>query len=227
MPTFEDARQIILSSVAPLGAERVYLLESLGRITAEDVVAPWNMPRYNNSAMDGYAVRTIDCQQANPLRITDYVPAGGAATKPVDPGCAIKIMTGAPVPADCDAVVPFEDSEETNGEVRIKHLVIPNQHIRFTGEDVRCGETFLPSGELIRPPEINMLASFGNALVSVYRKPRVAILSTGDELVEIGAPLATGQIINSNALSLAASVMEIGAIPVLVGIARDNPESHR
>jgi molybdopterin molybdotransferase len=227
MPTFEEARQIILSSVTPFGVERVYLLESLGRITTEDVLAPWNMPRYDNSAMDGYAVRTTDCQPANALQITDYIPAGGAATKPVEPGCAIRIMTGAPIPANCDAVVPYEDSEETNGQVQVKRSVVPGQHLRLTGEDVRCGEIFLPAGTLIRPPEINMLASFGNAFVSVYRRPRVAILSTGDELIEIGEPLALGQIINSNALSLAASVMEIGAIPVLIGIARDNPESHR
>jgi molybdopterin molybdotransferase len=227
MPTFEDARQIIISSVAPFGVERVYLLESLGRITAENVAAPWNMPRYDNSAMDGYAVRSADCQPTNDLQITDYIPAGKSATKPVDPGCAIKIMTGAPIPANCDAVVPFEESAETNGRVQVKRSVVPGQHIRLTGEDVRCGEIFLPAGRLIRPPEINMLASFGNAFVSVYRRPRVAILSTGDELVELGEPLAVGQIINSNALSLAASVMKIGAIPVLLGIARDNSESHR
>jgi molybdopterin molybdotransferase len=227
MPTFEEARDIILAHATTLGVERVELLESLGRVLSEDVVAPWNMPVFSNSAMDGYAVRAQDCVQPAVLRLTDYVPAGQVPLTRVQAGCAIKIMTGAPVPEGCDAVVPVEEAEEIGREVHIRARVVPRQHIRFAGEDVACGETVIRAGSVIRPAEISLLASFCKLFVPVYRQPRVAILSTGDELVEMGEPLSGSKIINSNALSLAASVKEIGAIPVIVGIAHDNAESHR
>lgn len=227
MPTFEDARSQILSSVAPLGIERVALLDSLGMVIAEDIIAPWEMPAFDNSAMDGFAVRAADCQAPFSLRITGYIPAGGVAKTGLEPGCAIRIMTGAPIPKGCDAVVPVEETEESGDQVRIREQVIPRQHIRFSGEDVRSGKTIIPAGTVIRPPEVSMLASFGKVFVPVFCKARVAILSTGDELIELGAPPEAGRIINSNALSLAAAVMEIGALPVILGIARDNPESHR
>ena len=227
MPTFEEARSIILKSVSPLGAERVALLDSLGRAIAEDIIAPWQMPCFDNSAMDGFAVREADCREPVSLKITGYIPAGGAATVPLESGCAIRIMTGAPLPQGCDAVVPVEETEESDGHVRIREKIVPRQHIRFRGEDVSQGETIIPQGTIIRSPEISMLASFGKAVVPVYGKARVAILSTGDELVELGEPLEDGKIINSNALSLAASVLECGATPIILGIARDNPESHR
>lgn len=228
MPSFEDARRIILNSVAPLGVERVELLESPGRVIAEDVVAPWNMPFCDNSAMDGYAVRAGDCAAIPAvLKITGYIPAGGDITGPVEPGCAIRIMTGAPIPPGCDAVVPVEETDGGRESVTITAPVTLRQHIRFTGEDVPGGETIITAGTLIRPQEISMLASFAKVFVPVYRKARVAILSTGDELTELGEPLAQGKIVNSNALSLAAAVKEIGAIPMILGIARDNHESHR
>ncbi|MDD2271645.1 MAG: molybdopterin molybdotransferase MoeA [Desulfuromonadaceae bacterium] len=228
MPSFEDARRIILDSVSPLGVERVELLESQGRVIAEDVVAPWNMPFCDNSAMDGYAVRACDCAALPAiLRIIGYIPAGADITGPVEPGCAIRIMTGAPIPPGCDAVVPVEETDDGRESVTINAPVTLRQHIRFTGEDVPAGETIITAGTLIRPQEISMLASFAKVFVPVYRQARVAILSTGDELTELGEPLAHGKIVNSNALSLAAAVKEIGAIPVILGIARDNHESHR
>jgi molybdopterin molybdotransferase len=228
MPTFEDARKMILDSVAPLGVERVAILEAQGRVIADDVVAPWDMPLCDNSAMDGFAVRAADCA-AIPvlLRVTGYIPAGGEVTGPVEPGCAIRIMTGAPIPPDCDAVVPVEETDGGKETVTITASVTQRQHIRFTGEDIAAGAMVMRAGTLIRPPEISVLASFGKAFVPVYRRPRVAILSTGDELIELGEPLTPGKIVNSNALSLAASVQEIGAIPQILGIARDNAESHR
>jgi molybdopterin molybdotransferase len=205
----------------------VEILVSLGRIIAEDITAPWHMPFCDNSAMDGFAVRAADCSLGATLKITGYIPAGGLPTTALEPGCAIKIMTGAPTPQGCDAIVPVEEAEEANGCMKVMAAVPRGQHVRFTGEDVRCGETIMPAGTLVRPPEISMLASFGRTSVPVYRQPRVAILSTGDELVEVGEPLSPGKIINSNALSLAASVTEIGAVPVMIGIARDTLESLR
>ncbi len=227
MPAFEEARCIILKHVTPLGAERVGLLESLGRVLSEDITAPWNLPLFSNSAMDGYAVRAADCLDARALPIVDYVPAGGHAMKSVMPGTAIKIMTGAPLPEGGDSIVPMEDAEESDGTVRVMQPVALHQHVRFAGEDVRKGETILASGALVRPYEINLLASFGKEQVTVACRPRVAIVATGDELVALGERPSIGQVVNSNSYSLAAAITSVGALPVLVGIARDDVDSHR
>ncbi len=227
MPTFEVARSMILSSVSPLGVERVELLAALGRVVAEDVAAPWDLPLCDNSAMDGFAVRAADCRVGGSLRVTGYIPAGGTVIPAVEPGCAVRIMTGAPIPPGGDAVVPVEETEERDDAVLLRERVNRLQHIRFRGEDVRSGDTVVSAGAVIRPPEISMLASFGKVTVPVYRRARVAILSTGDELIELGERPESGKIINSNALSLAAAVREIGAEPAILGIARDDRESHR
>jgi molybdopterin molybdotransferase len=226
MPTFIEARSIILDRVAPLGVERVQLLDAAGRVLAEDVVAPWDMPLCDNSAMDGYAVRADSSHAKAPLEVVGYIPAGGSANAVVVPGVAVRIMTGAPIPPGCDAVVPVEDTDGGQHTVTLKAPVSPRQHIRFRGEDVAAGETVIQAGTLIRPPEVSMLASFGKAFVPVFRRARVAILSTGDELIEVGETPAPGKIVNSNALSLAASVRELGGEPVILGIARDDRESH-
>lgn len=227
MPTFEEARRIICDSVAPLGIERVSLLDAPGRVLAEEITSPWDMPLCDNSAMDGFAVRAADCCIIPvTLRVTGSIAAGGTVSGPVEPGCAIRIMTGAPVPPECDAVIPFEDTDDRGDTVTVREPVRLRQHIRFTGEDVASGETIITAGIVIRSPEISMLASAGRAMVPVFRRARVAILSTGDELVELGEPLLPGKIINSNILSLAAAVKEIGAEPLLLGIARDDRESH-
>lgn len=227
MPSFTEARKIILDNVSPLGVERVPLLESCGRVLAEDVHTPWDMPLCDNSAMDGFAVRAVDGAAGTALTVTGYIPAGGLPEPGVAPGCAVKIMTGAPIPPGCDAVVPVEETEEAAGSVRLLAAVSPRQHIRFRGEDVREGERVIPAATLIRPPEISMLASMGTVMVPVHRRARVAILSTGDELIELGQPPATGKIINSNTFSLAAAVRECGGEPVLLGIARDERDDHR
>ena len=226
MPTYEEARSIVLESVAPLGAERVETGRALGRTLAEDVSAPWPLPFCDNSAMDGYAVRAVDCQGPARLKITGYIPAGGTASVIVTPGCAVKIMTGAPIPAGCDAVIPFEETEETEGRVAVKGKVAVRQHIRFRAEDVREGDVVLQGGTPLRPAEISMLASLGKAFVPVYRKIRVAVLSTGDELIELGEPPSPGRIINSNSVAIAAAVRETGAESLLLGIARDDLSSH-
>jgi molybdopterin molybdotransferase len=227
VPGFDEARRMILEAVAPLEGERVELLESLGRVLAEDVVSPWNLPSFSNSAMDGYAVRAEDCGNGRALPIIDYVAAGGRAAKALAPETAIKIMTGAPVPDGCDSVVPFERAEERDGAVRVAGDVVRGQHIRREGEDVRGGETVLRTGRLVRPFEINMLACCGQEHVAVVRRPTVAIVSTGDELVALGEIPGPGQIVNSNGSSLAAAIRGVGARAVPLGIARDNLASHR
>jgi len=229
MISFEEARSCILSHVDVCGTERVPLLDAVGRVLAEDRNAPWDMPLWDNSAMDGYAVRSADCGKIPcTLTVSGFLPAGARADGIiVEAGCAVRIMTGAPTPAGCDAVVPVEETDDGQQSVRLHEAVAKGQHIRLRGEDVPAGATFVQAGTLIRPPEINMLATFGLALVPVFRRPVVAIVSTGDELVELGQTPGPGEIVNSNALSLAAAVRETGAFPRLIGIARDNRDSHR
>jgi len=228
MISFDEARKTILANTVCCGVERVPLLESTGRILAEDTVAPWDLPLWDNSAMDGYGVSSADCAAIPAkLHVSGFLPAGARGDEfSVEPGCAVRIMTGAPIPVGCDAVVPHEETDNGQVDVLLNNQVKKGQHIRFRGEDVSAGSIFLKKGTMIRPPEINMLASFGMALVPVYRRPVVAIVSTGDELVELGCTPGMGQIINSNTLSLAAAVQEVGGIPRIIGIASDNRESH-
>ncbi|MDZ4184830.1 MAG: gephyrin-like molybdotransferase Glp [Desulfuromonadales bacterium] len=225
--SFSDARQLILEQVPTLGVERVMLLAAAGRILAEEVISPCDLPDCDVSAMDGYAIHAADCQAGTLLRVTGFIAAGGSPTPVVTAGSAVKIMTGAALPAGCDAVVPVEVTQEEGGFVRILTPVSRHQYIRRRGEDVAQGTIVIPCGTLIRPPEISMLASLGRLSIAVHRRPRVAIVSTGDELVEPGEARSAGQIVNSNAYSLAAAVQECGAEALLLGIARDDLDSHR
>jgi len=226
MTSFEDARRIILQQVAPAGVERVLLLDAVGRIIAEDFAAPRDMPPWDNSAMDGFAVRSADCAPGVTLTVTDFIPAGACSRAAIAKGCAARIMTGAPIPPGADAVVPFEDTEQGAGTLKLLHQVRSQDHIRFQGEDVAAGEQVVSRGTLILAPQVSLLATFSAVLVPVYRRVRVAILSTGDELVELGKIPAASQIVNSNTLALAAAVKLCGAEPLILGIARDNRESH-
>lgn len=226
MPTLEEARSLILDRTKTLGTEAVELIDSLGLVTAEDVVAPRDMPLCDNSAMDGFAVRMVDCNGSARLRVVGFIPAGSLSMFQVDPGCAVKIMTGARIPVGCDAVVPFEDTNWGDEYVTIRTSVRLHQHIRFAAADVHRNDVIVPTGTVIRAPEISMMASLGKSCVVVFRRPRVAILSTGDELVAIGEPVVAGQVVDSNGVSLAAAVKECGATVDLLGIARDTRASH-
>ncbi len=227
MPSYLDARKIILEHVAVLPAEAVPLREAAGRVLAEDVAMPWDLPGWDNSAMDGFAVRSGECTGPVRLRVTSYIPAGGLPTGPVGPGEAARIMTGAPVPPGADAIAPIEDVEVEGDTVSLRGPVRPGAHVRRRGEDLKAGEVALPAGTVIGPGEVSVLASAGQLSVPVVRRARVAILSTGDELVPPGQAAGPGQICDSNGVALAAAVRLAGAEPIELGIARDDREALR
>ncbi|MBI5652759.1 MAG: molybdopterin molybdotransferase MoeA [Chloroflexi bacterium] len=236
MISVEDARNYILKHFAPLEAERVNLLDALNRVLAEDVIAEMNVPPFNNSAMDGYAMRAEDIAHASrdhpvALQVIGDVAAGYTATRAVEPGTAMRIMTGAPMPPGADTVVRFEETSEgvqgraaTKGRDTVEILVAMKRgdNERAAGEDIRAGQIVLPRGTVVRAAEIGVLASIGKNQVATHRRPRVAILATGDELVALDEPIAPGKIRNSNEYSNAAAVLQAGGIPIRLGIARDN-----
>lgn len=223
--SFYQAREQIIESVTPLVAEEVSLLDAAGRAAEEDIIAPLPLPAFDNSAMDGYAVRAEDCFSGARLPLVGYLPAGGAINCRVEPGTAVKIMTGAPIPPGADAVVPFEETEEAPEKVTILGTVKKGDHIRWQGEDIKPGDRIIEAGSVLRPAEISLLASMDMPTIKVGRRVCVAILSTGDELRELGEPGVEGAIVNSNSWALAAAVREIGGDPLILGIARDTRES--
>ncbi len=226
----EQALEIILSNIEPMGSEKVPLLDGLGRVIAEDIVAERPIPPWDNSAMDGYAVRAEDVRGASPerpvrLRVLEDLPAGRMPSQRVGPGEAIRIMTGAPIPEGADAVVKVEDTRlEGGGGVAVLAPVPKGEDIRSAGEDVRDGEFIIPRGTVMRPAEVGMLASLSRSFIQVFQRPQVAILSTGDELVDIDGKVAPGKIVNSNSYSIASQVRECGGTPLQLGIARDSQQ---
>ncbi|HMK52162.1 MAG TPA: gephyrin-like molybdotransferase Glp [Thermodesulfobacteriota bacterium] len=229
MISFDEALNNILSHIAPLGFEKVPLLQSLGRVIGEDAFAKWDIPPFDNSAMDGYALRFEDVEKASPdhparLEVIEDLPAGSLSKKTIGRGQAIRIMTGAPIPKGADAVIPVEDTKKGDGFVSIFKNALLGENIRKAGEDVRKGDRIISRGDIIRPAEVGMLASVGRSSVSVYQKPLVAILCTGDELVDVDENLEEGKIISSNSYTLAAQVEDCGAVPVQLGIAKDRKE---
>ena len=235
MLSVERAIEEFLHNVDVLEAEERPILECLGQVLAVDVYASIDVPQHNNSSMDGYALRSSDTQSASlkrpkPLRIIETVTAGHMAKKTVSRGKAIRIMTGAPIPPGADSVVRFEDTDEIcrqqpSAEIGICQEVPIGANIRLAGEDIAKGDKVLSIGTLIRPPEVGVLASLGRATAKVIRRPKVAILSTGDEISDITEPLVAGKIYNSNTYSLAALIKSFGGIPVVLGVANDNEDS--
>ncbi len=236
MISVEDALTYILKHFHPLEAESVSMLDALGLILAEDIVAEIDVPPFKNSAMDGYAIRAEDIASASPdhpvaLTVIGDVAAGRVSNVNVGSGTAIRIMTGAPIPIGADTVVRFEETsegvqarttEQHKDTVSILKAIKCGDNVRPAGEDMRAGELVLPKGMIVRPAEIGVLASLGKNKVSVHRRPRVAILATGDELVSIDEPITPGKIRNSNEYANAAAVARAGGIPIRLGIARDN-----
>ena len=229
MISVEAALEKILSHILPLGFEKVSLLEAQGRVIAEDIYASRDIPPLDNSAMDGYAVRSEDIQQASSghsvrLEIIEDLPAGSVSRKTVGKGEAIRIMTGAPIPRGADTVVQVEDTAKEDRYTQIFRAVPSGENIRRAGEDVGKGDRVITKGDFIRPAEVGMLASVGRSFVSVYQRPLVAILCTGEELVDVDGELEEGKIVSSNSYTLAAQVKDAGAIPLQLGIARDRKE---
>ncbi|MFQ5596649.1 MAG: gephyrin-like molybdotransferase Glp [Nitrospiria bacterium] len=228
----EAARKIILSEIHILGNEKVLLSESLGRTLFEEIRSPLNHPPWDTSAMDGYAVRTADTTNAAPektarLKIIEEIPAGTLPQKTVGAGEAAKIMTGAPMPKGADAVVKVEETTRREEIVEIHQVPEPGAFIRFKGEAVRKGEQVLNKGMRIRSAELAMMASLGKSVVPVFQRPRVAILSTGDELADLDEARGESKILNSNGYGLAAQVTEAGGLPINLGIARDDKDDLR
>jgi molybdopterin molybdotransferase len=234
MLSVDDARERILAAFSPLPAVDVPLLDALDLILAEDVIAGEDVPPFRNSAMDGYAVRSVDTQGATvdtgvSLRVIADLAAGYPAEVTIGPGTAARIMTGAPMPAGADAVVRFEETDEAEAAVApaisrlvtIRKTIQPEENVRFPGEDLRAGDVTIPAGTRLRPAEIGVLAAVNRANAPVHRRPNVAILSTGDEVIDLGPRLRPGQIRNSNSYLLAAMVKQFGGVPHLFGIATD------
>lgn len=225
MLSVEEAQKRILAAVQPLGKETIPIPRSLGRILAEEITSHLDYPPWDASAMDGYAVRLSDTVGVTPnapsrLRIIEQIPAGVIPQKKVLTGTASKIMTGAPVPKGADAIAIVEDTTEDGEDVLISKSA-RTDYIRYQGEVVHQGDVVLKKGVAIRPYEIAMMASLGITQVLTYRRPRVAILSTGNELVDLHEACASHQIYNSNGYGLAAQVEEAGGVPILLGIAKD------
>jgi molybdopterin molybdotransferase len=241
MISIEEALEQLLANVPVLPEEEKHALEALGQVLAEDIAADFDIPPLDNTSMDGYAVRAADTDGATEdsprtLNVIGELAAGYVYEGRVEAGTAVRIMTGAPIPEGADAIVPFEETDEPFGEppagarelsgsVSVLKAAKPGANIRRSGEDVRAGAGILKRGTVLRSPEIGVIASLGRNRVRVIRRPVVAVLSTGDELLEPGAPRSGAQIYDANAYSIAALVKRFGGEPRLLGIARDTVEA--
>ncbi len=231
----QQAQARILDLLTPIGIERVTIEAAAGRILAEDITAPQDMPFFDNSSMDGFAVRAADVLYATPdapvsLEIVADIPAGRPSSIALRPGQAARIMTGAPLPDGADAVVPVEDTDFepasterlTATHVSVYTAVRPGSSIRPRGQDVTAGQTLLRVGRHIQPQDLGMLASIGKMEVAIFQRPKIGIFSSGDELVQPGQPLGLGQIYDSNSIMLAAMLEAEGAQVIHLGTARDD-----
>jgi molybdopterin molybdotransferase len=234
----EQARERILSRFKPLETESVPLTACTNRVLGADIIAADDLPLFDNSSMDGFALRAADTADAAPashltLRVVADIPAGTTPTVSLAPGQAARIMTGAQMPAGADAVVPVEDTDFLDRSpgtpapetVSIGKVVKRGENVRPRGMDVRAGQAVLKKGSSLKPQDVGLLAMLGFTEVEVYKRPRVALLSSGDELLEAGAPLESGKIRDSNSYMLASLVESTGAQVLRLGIARDTRES--
>ena len=229
MISVEEALERILTRVGVLGDEQVPLTRALRRVLAEDVASGLDVPPWPNSSMDGYALRSADTRGASasaPVRlvVTGRVAAGKVAERGLGGGETFRIFTGGPMPEGADAVIPQEEVTVDGGTIAVSRPAGAGDFVRPRGEDVRAGEGVLERGRVLGPPELGLLAALGRSQVRVLRRPRVGVLSTGDEIADLGAPPGPGQIQNSNTYSLMAQIEEAGGEPVSLGVARDSLE---
>ena len=230
-----EACELILRDVSPLAVERVPLREALGRVLAEDVLSPLALPPWDNASMDGYAVRSSDIRgasKASPrvLRVVGTIAAGGSDAIRFGPGEAVRIMTGAPVPADADTVIRIEDTDAGTSDVRVLADRDAERNVRPRGEDLARGAIAVGRATRLTPGHVGLLASVGRAELPVYRRPRVAVLASGDELVDVGRfdeVLAGTRIVSSNSYSLEAAVRDAGGLPESLGTVGDDPRAIR
>lgn len=230
MLSVDSYRDEILAGVGPLQPIEVPLIEALGCVLANDVLAPWPLPSFDNSSMDGYALRAADVADASEeapvrLRVVDDVPAGYRASEEVAPGTAIRIMTGAPMPEGADAVVPVELTDGGMQVVAIHASTSEGACIRLAGGDVMAGAVVVQAGTELTSRQVAVLASVGQASVCVHPRPRVIVMSTGSELVEPGTPLTKGLITDSNSFMLVSAVQEAGGIAYRVGPIMDDEQA--
>ncbi len=232
MISADQALAQVLDSVARLGIERIPLRAAAGRILAEEITSDREIPAFNNSAMDGFAVRAADVSGASErtpkrLKVIETVAAGSMPTVKVSEGEAVRIMTGAPVPQGADSIVPVERTRSSGSVVEIMAEPARGEFVRPSGEDLRVGEPVMAPGKRLTPSDIGMMASLNHAMVDVWRRPRVSIVATGDELVDVDQVPRGAQIVNSSAYALAAAVEECGGEAVILKVARDTPEEIR
>jgi molybdopterin molybdotransferase len=225
MLSVEQAQAEIMGRVRSLPAERVDLLAALGRVLAEPIRSTRRIPPWPNSSMDGYAVRAADTRPAATLTVVDRVVAGSLPTRTVGAGEATRIFTGAPMPPGADAVVPQEDVDVRDGVIALRGAVASGAYVRPAGEDLREGDLVLEPGRPIGAAEIGILATLGRTQVMVGRRPRVAVLSTGTELADLGIEPTPAQIPNSNTYSLMAQITDAGGLPLNLGVAPDRLEA--
>ncbi len=228
-PTYTEARDALLRRISPVGTEAVPLDESLGRVLAADLVAAEDIPGFDRTAYDGYAFRAADLANARrdapvTLQITEEIPAGATPTKEVAPGTCAKVLTGAPIPSGADTVINYEVTRFTDAQVDFFEPVPRGSNVVRAGEDVRKGTVLACRGDEIDPGTVGTLAAQGVTRPLVYRRARVAVLSTGSELVDAGETPGAGKIRNTNAHTLSAALRRIGAEPVYLGIAPDTEE---
>ena len=226
MLTVEGALEGILSRVGPLSVERVDIMGALGRVLAEPIVSRATIPPWPNSSMDGYAVRAQDTNgEPVELAIVGRIIAGAMPSRPLRAGESMRIFTGAPLPEGADAVVPQEDVTADDRQVTVHGRIAPGAYVRPAGEDVRTGDLVVKPGGVVGAAEVGLLATLGYSQVRVYRRPRVAILSTGNELADLGTQPGPAQIPNTNTYSLMAQVIEAGGEPINLGVAPDQLEA--
>ena len=228
--SLEEARDILMEKNVQTEAIHVPLMDSLGSVLAEDIQSDMNMPPFDKSPLDGYALRgedTIEATKEKPLtmEVIEFLPAGHVSDKSVGKNQAIRIMTGSKIPKGADTVVKFEDTDFTETKVTFYQSYKPGSNISLKGEDIEVGDQILSRGQEIEAPEIGILATLGKSYVKVYQKPRIAILSTGDELTDIHEPLQDGKIRNSNSYTLAAQIKKIGGKPLMLGVCDDTVET--